>query len=1357
MVDATRRERMEMLGRFVELIGNIGVKLDISHYNCVLKVRRSFYAQFSVVYFQVHLDNHQPVVVSEFLESLSEVGVVPNRVTFQQCVALLCQRGEVEQALNIIKEKELSLNESVLLSLLSGYCSVNDSAAISSILKSLDDVGLASNSSQVLLLMANCFGERGNGEKVMETLATVEKEAVKLSDGDLLQLISSCCLGGLDSQVRALTSKLNKRPNFDILRNNLPAIARAGYVDLAGEIYISSLNIKQKMNRARKSSVSLDGFFLIRAMLKSDRDIISILEVVKKIEAAAENKVYIENLVLEAAQSRPESDCLDLIEAIRKDETVKLDLNNDKLVRRMTREYKVDYSGRFDAETLSSISENLKKFKAMGLPVPFTYISINLLPAIIDLKKKSPLETANELHSILPYLNWSFICNLVLGAILKTWTEENMRQAANFIININIGHARPSLWKLSLATSYIKTKNVDNFITIIAGALKDLKNEDKDLEKEIETLFGSLYHIRYNSKNDELLLPLLEELVNTKIGIPPSSAAALSRICTSSVSKELLNTCVADWNNRENYWTKQQEESFLEERRDKNRINTMKLNVLNKASQAGMKSNKISVSEMAFIQRELEAKNAVNGKIADNLMKAHIENDETDKALAVLSYCQKNREDFFMSPSVLDLLVEKMIAEKRSTIDLVLDHMNDDKGRKIFISSLINSLADLARQGHHHQVVSILETFNPNLVLMERGANASSLLKVYSDQGDVQKVEEIFTCLLSKGLGNTDFIVNLAPLVEVHLVNNDLSGAVTEFLRLARLYKKMPLKFELTRKLIEAEDIQSIQAVLDASIEIIGESKSLYDLTFSFLVLGKTSQATKLFQTAGLTFQKNKMVFMFDMFQKLDNLQAADDLVEVSKVIFGCDRDFMYHKLVQLYRDNQTKVRDIVSMMEEEKVVPSYILQNEIDEILGERKSEANSSLNLDDEVTRAIDLNDLPKALDIVMTSFEQENTSLKCKRDFIERMIVLNKIPEASAVATRLANSFKNPEKVQFTNLYYKLLHILHPSKRTPFLLSLNKGFRKILRDGESSYNNQRSLSDKSEKDSEVLEAFDDDNMTKVLILIATREPSVRAVNFILHKLLQQERLEEAGQVAQIVCRDSFLDQFHFTTQANINSLLRKYSDRKELEKIEDFVTKLSPRANLLLRGDIWVKASKLKMSPDSYFQHMFDHQDDSKKWMVNTQVLLEAIVAHPSIESRLVELSDKKFVPAIVLLTKLRLAEENMTEFERLVVDVPEPLLSGLKNGMFDGIDTRDKMKSTLNSMKNLNMNKMVLVNIANCYLSINKKSNEFADLATAVIEEDGLKLRDISKSLLVRLANDNKFKYQTEARKFIDLAV
>ena len=38
MVDAGRAERTQMLASFVELISNAGVKLDISHYNCILQV-----------------------------------------------------------------------------------------------------------------------------------------------------------------------------------------------------------------------------------------------------------------------------------------------------------------------------------------------------------------------------------------------------------------------------------------------------------------------------------------------------------------------------------------------------------------------------------------------------------------------------------------------------------------------------------------------------------------------------------------------------------------------------------------------------------------------------------------------------------------------------------------------------------------------------------------------------------------------------------------------------------------------------------------------------------------------------------------------------------------------------------------------------------------------------------------------------------------------------------------------------------------------------------------------------------------------------------------------------------------------
>jgi hypothetical protein len=48
----------------------------------------------------------------------------------------------------------------------------------------------------------------------------------------------------------------------------------------------------------------------------------------------------------------------------------------------------------------------------------------------------------------------------------------------------------------------------------------------------------------------------------------------------------------------------------------------------------------------------------------------------------------------------------------------------------------------------------------------------------------------------------------------------------------------MPLKLDLTEKLIEAENVEAMQNVLDLSIGLIGEEKSLYDLALSFLCLG---------------------------------------------------------------------------------------------------------------------------------------------------------------------------------------------------------------------------------------------------------------------------------------------------------------------------------------------------------------------------------------------------------------------------------------------------------------------------------------------------------------------------------------
>ena len=57
----------------------------------------------------------------------------------------------------------------------------------------------------------------------------------------------------------------------------------------------------------------------------------------------------------------------------------------------------------------------------------------------------------------------------------------------------------------------------------------------------------------------------------------------------------------------------------------------------------------------------------------------------------------------------------------------------------------------------------------------------------------------------------------------------------------------MPLKLDLTEKLIEAENVEAMQNVLDLSIGLIGEEKSLYDLALSFLCLGTSETVLRIF------------------------------------------------------------------------------------------------------------------------------------------------------------------------------------------------------------------------------------------------------------------------------------------------------------------------------------------------------------------------------------------------------------------------------------------------------------------------------------------------------------------------------
>jgi len=219
-------------------------------------------------------------------------------------------------------------------------------------------------------------------------------------------------------------------------------------------------------------------------------------------------------------------------------------------------------------------------------------------------------------------------------------------------------------------------------------------------------------------------------------------------------------------------------------------------------------------------------------------------------------------------------------------------------------------------------------------------------------------------------------------------------------------------------------------------------------------------------------------------------------------------------------------------------------------------------------------------------------------------------------------------------------------------------------------------------------------------------------------------------------------------------INSLLHKFQEGGSLDKIEQFFEQVGPQANLYFRGHIWIKATMIKCDPKAYFKMIKAEEENYKRWMVNTEVLTEAVSMNPDIEDKLIKLADENFMPAAVLATKLALAQGKFERFDKYIELVPKQLLVAKKAGLFDRIDTVEKMNYCMDTISRLGMDPAILTTIANCCLAISSK----VDVDTFVNATDnalakGIKLRSLPPTFLVRLANAKNFQYQQEARDLV----
>ena len=160
-------------------------------------------------------------------------------MTFQHCVSHYCRAGDVVGATTILqhmKENDMAINDSVLLSLLSAHCVNNDPDSVSSTLSTIKNAEI-NVGVDVYTVMAVSYARSGNWEKVQETLEEASKESILFDDSNIFSILKACVDGDLITESCSLVERLpRKRGYFQELRNSIPHLAKSGNIPLVLEL-----------------------------------------------------------------------------------------------------------------------------------------------------------------------------------------------------------------------------------------------------------------------------------------------------------------------------------------------------------------------------------------------------------------------------------------------------------------------------------------------------------------------------------------------------------------------------------------------------------------------------------------------------------------------------------------------------------------------------------------------------------------------------------------------------------------------------------------------------------------------------------------------------------------------------------------------------------------------------------------------------------------------------------------------------------------------------------------------------------------------------------------------------------------
>ncbi|XP_066534859.1 leucine-rich PPR motif-containing protein, mitochondrial [Hoplias malabaricus] len=859
-------ERTELAHHIWEKLQELGATYDVSHYNALLKV---------------YLQNEFKFSPTDFLAKMEVANVQPNRVTYQRLIAAYCQDGDIEGASKILafmKSKDLPITEAVFNSLVTGHSRAGDMESAANILSVMSGAGIVPGPDTYLALLC-AYAEKGDIAKIKETLDNVENTDTSLMDRDLMQIIFSLAKAGHQQHVPQIVERMRHERGYvpDAMNLCLSLITQ-GFEDTAFDVLKTFPSLQAESENG--DSPDLGNFFL-RHCVNMDKSPEKLVAFCKDLKDSKLHSAPLQFTLYCALDSKKTALAVELMKTMKEEG---LPLRAHYFWPLLTQHQK-------DKNTQGTL-EVLKAMQELDvLPDVDTY-SGYVLPTFPSVESaRAALKDAGCAVDANGFISAEVRNEAASGNLSALFS---LMSSPSFPV-IDLGAFRGSL-----IAGFKGSNDVESMAKITELLFKDSRftqtssDSAENVAYFLYNLFDGMTETEVQAK-EENLREYLNQLKDKKVTIPVNIYRGIRNILDSYHMPELIKDVLILVDKKEN------------------------LRASDTPTPKGLEW-RVEILEKKL--EELKSQGKPPGAVFKQLINALCAEENLTRALEL-----KTQYEEEMTPSCYALLINLCCRHDNAeeALNIKRELARKDSEVALDASKYMSLVRVLSKHGKLEEAVDILKEMkekdvpvkDTTITLLFHTLNSAAFK---GDSTTIRRLQDtIFTLGLVNPSGNL-----CSPLVTVYLENGDLAGALEAAMECHKLYNQLPRIHDIICGLVEKGDTELLQKAMDFVSQERGEMTMLYDLFFAFMQTGRYREARKIIETPGLRARPGRLHWYAEKCIAGQQMEALENMVDMTGKLFECDRDEMYHYMLRLCKETNDwhKAEAVWTKMQEENVIP---------------------------------------------------------------------------------------------------------------------------------------------------------------------------------------------------------------------------------------------------------------------------------------------------------------------------------------------------------------------------------------------------------------------------------------------------